>query len=149
MAWDYFYSLFKIEACGNLERALVLIPNCITSNMNGALDSCVFDMELIEAFNQMDPHKLSGIDGLSSLFYKENCGVVGKDVLQLCYEVLDGHTDIKDSNKVVIVFIPKIDDPKVMTHFCPISLCRFIYKMIFKALANRLKTVLLTCISQN
>ncbi|PPE02849.1 hypothetical protein GOBAR_DD00104 [Gossypium barbadense] len=86
VAWDYFYSLFKIEACGNLERALVLIPNCITSNMNGALDSCVFDMELIEAFNQMDPHKLSGIDGLSSLFYKENCGVVGKDVLQLCYE---------------------------------------------------------------
>lgn len=51
MAWEYFYSLFKTEACGNLERALVLIPNCITSDMNGALDSCVSDNELIEAVN--------------------------------------------------------------------------------------------------
>ncbi|PPR87209.1 hypothetical protein GOBAR_AA33478 [Gossypium barbadense] len=72
VAWHYFHSLFKIEACGNLERALGLILICITSNMNMVLDSSVMDKELIDAFNQVDPCKASGINELSGLFYKEN-----------------------------------------------------------------------------
>ncbi|KAK5794373.1 hypothetical protein PVK06_035596 [Gossypium arboreum] len=65
VAWDYFHYLFKIEAHRNLERALGLIPNCITSDMNSVLDCSLTDKELVEAFNQMDPCKALGIDGLS------------------------------------------------------------------------------------
>lgn len=43
--------------------------------------------------------------------------MVGKDVLQLCHEVLDGHRDINDINEIIIVLIPKFDDPKNMIHF--------------------------------
>ncbi|KAA3480964.1 reverse transcriptase [Gossypium australe] len=120
VALDYFHSLFKTEACGNIENVLGLIPHCITSNMNGALDNSVTDKEL-------------GIDRLSSLFYKEIWGVVAKDVLKLCHKVLDGRKDVKDINETVIVLIPKVNEPKDMTHFHPISLCRVIYKMISKS----------------
>lgn len=48
-----------------------------------------------------------------------------------------------------MVLIPKIKEPKDMTHFRPICLYHVIYKIVFKVLANRLKVLLLGCFSQN
>ncbi|KAA3479799.1 reverse transcriptase [Gossypium australe] len=44
---------------------------------------------------------------------------------------------------------PGIDKPIDMTNFCLISLCRVVYKIVAKVLANRLKDTLPMCISQN
>jgi hypothetical protein len=41
-----------------------------------------------------------------------------------------------------IVLIPKVHNPVSFNHFHPISLCNVVYKIISKALANRLKKVL-------
>lgn len=54
-----------------------------------------------------------------------------------------------DINESIMVLIPKVEEPKDMTHFRPISLCRVLYKIIAKAWANRLKSCLHRCISQN
>ncbi|XP_012461469.1 uncharacterized protein LOC105781472 [Gossypium raimondii] len=84
------------------------------------------DEEILEAFNQMNPRKAPGIDGL-----------------------LDGNKGNFCLNDTIIVLIPKIKDPIYMTNFRPISLCKVICKIISKALANRLKAALPLCIIQN
>lgn len=52
-------------------------------------------------------------------------------------------------SEAIMVLIPKVGVFKDMTHFCPINLCRVLYKIIAKVWANRLKFYLYRCISQN
>ena len=52
-------------------------------------------------------------------------------------------------NKRNIALIPKVNNPKRMTDFRPISLCNVVYKLISKTIANRFKTFLSHIISEN
>ncbi|KAK5786023.1 hypothetical protein PVK06_040648 [Gossypium arboreum] len=97
----------------------------------------------------MDPNKAPGIDGLLGSFFKHHWEIVGKDTISYCLEVLNGNKNISSVNETMIILIPKIKNPCELTNFCPISPCRFVYKIISKVLANRLKAALPSCISQN
>lgn len=44
--------------------------------------------------------------------------------------------------KPFFIFISKKENPKVVDHFSPVSLCNFAYKVLSKMLANRMKTLL-------
>lgn len=74
---------------------------------------------------------------------------MGEDVVQLCHKMLNRDRKVDEVNDIIIVLIPKVFEPKDMTHFRPISLYRVIYKITFKFLANRLKVILQYCISLN
>jgi hypothetical protein len=50
-------------------------------------------------------------------------------------------------NDATVALIPKVDDPKLITQFRPISLCKVIYKIISNMLAIWLKEILPEVIS--
>lgn len=47
-----------------------------------------------------------------------------------------------DLNKTFIVLVLKVQAPKSVTQFGPISLCSILYKMLTKKIINRLKGIL-------
>ncbi|KAK8314530.1 hypothetical protein V6Z12_D01G177900 [Gossypium hirsutum] len=142
IAWSYFHNLFKTSTDPNEDVDLNFIPGCITDNMNCFLNREFSDEEIMAAFKQMDPRKAPGIDGLSGSFFKEHWAVVGSDVINTCSDILNGKKNVECLNDTLLILIPKIKNPSEMSNFRPISLCRVIYKIISKTLANRLKVVL-------
>lgn len=112
---------------------------CVNSEMWNCLDCPVLDKEIMDAFNQMDPRKASGIDVLSGMLYKENWDAVGTDLVRFCSKVLNDDRSMNDINDTIIILIPKVTEPEDMSQFRSISLCRVLYKIISKVWANRLK----------
>lgn len=125
------------------------IQECINKETNDWLIIDYTESEVVQAIKHMDPCKAPGIGGLSRSFFKYNWERVENDTIQFCLDVLNGKKDISCLNDTMIILIPKIRDPGEITNLCPISLCRYIYKIISKVLTNRLKVALLGCISQN
>lgn len=52
-------------------------------------------------------------------------------------------------NETNLILIPKVEHPETVSNFRPISLCNYVYKIVAKVLANRLKGVLEGCVSEN
>ncbi|KAH1107833.1 hypothetical protein J1N35_011601 [Gossypium stocksii] len=146
---EYFQRLFKSNLNSNSTLNLDYIDRCIPGEANDKLLKNFTDNEIKEAFNQMDPRKALGIDGLSGNFFIENWDVVRGDVLKLCHDILRGDKNVDCLNDTTIVLIPKIKELVDMTNFRPIRLYRVVYKIMAKVLANRLKETLPLCISQN
>ncbi|KAA3461845.1 reverse transcriptase [Gossypium australe] len=137
VAREYFQKLFKSNLNSNTALNLDYIESCTSSEVNDRLLKDFTDNEIKEVFSQMDPRKALGID------------VVGEDIIKLFHDILRGVKNVDCLNDTIIVLIPKIKEPVDMTNFRPISLCRVVYKIVAKVLANRLKETLPLCISQN
>ena len=58
-------------------------------------------------------------------------------------------THPKEINHTNITLILKVKSPKNITEYRPISLCNVVYKLVSKVLANRLRAILLTVVSEN
>ncbi|GJZ51135.1 putative RNA-directed DNA polymerase, eukaryota, reverse transcriptase zinc-binding domain protein [Tanacetum coccineum] len=69
------------------------------------------------------------------------------DVVRFVQEFFRTNTFPKGCNSSFIALIPKVSSAKFVIYFCPISIIRFQYKIIGKNLANRLSTVVRSCIS--
>ena len=52
-------------------------------------------------------------------------------------------------NHTFITLIPKTKNPEYVTQFHPISLCNVLYKIFSKVLANRLKSILPTIVTEH
>lgn len=87
----------------------------------------------------MGPLKAPGSDGFPGLFFQSYWDVVGNDIFEAVQSFFQEGILLREWNHTNVTLIPKEKNPELMIHFHPISLCRFIYKVISKVLANRLK----------
>lgn len=61
--------------------------------------------------------------------------------------MLNGKSTHAPMNHTYIALVPKIEKPKKVSDFRPISLCNVIYRIMAKTITNRLKTILHQIIS--
>ena len=82
------------------------------------------------------------------LFFQTYWTEVGMGVTQAVLSYLNSGSILKSINHTFIALIPKVNNPKRVSNFRPISLYNVIYKIISKVLANRLKPMLNSIISE-
>ena len=70
------------------------------------------------------------------------------DVSQVVLSCLNSRSILKSINHAVITLIPKVHSLERVLDFRPICLCNVIYKIISKAITNRLKPMLNSIISK-
>lgn len=85
---------------------------------------------------------------MTSSFFQNFWKVVGKDVIGACLSFLNGGVMPTLLNHTHISLIPKCEHLKWTTEFRPISLCNMVFKIVSKVITNRMKGVLVKCISE-
>lgn len=78
-------------------------------------------------------------DGFQPFFFKQFWPSVAMDMWNLVREAFSQGKFDHSLSETLIVPIPKVDHPKHMRDFRPISLCNLAYKVITKVLVNRMR----------
>ncbi|KAK2414453.1 hypothetical protein QL285_037042 [Trifolium repens] len=96
----------------------------------------------------MHPDKAPGPDGFNPAFYQHFWELCGNDIYEAANDWLERGYFPSSLNETNICLIPKCENPISMRDLRPILLCNVLYKMVSKALANRLKVCLDKCVSE-
>lgn len=88
-----------------------------------------------------------GPDGFSMVFFQKKWNIVGKDVCDAIKELFGARCLLKELNSTFLSLIPKKVGANTPDAFCPISLCKSIYKIISKVLTLRTLSILSDIIS--
>lgn len=120
----------------------------VTTTMNDELMRPFEAGELQFALKQMDVETALGSDGFHPLFYKKFWNKVGMEVLEAVLTALNVGTILANLNHTFLNLISKVQSPRQVIDFRPISLSNVLYKLIAKVLANCLKPLLPNLISE-
>lgn len=145
---DYFKELFS-SMQGPISFVTDYLQQKITPSQNTRLEREVEAIEVRKALFDMHPEKSPGPDGLGPCFFQSYWDVVGPDVVSFCKVFCSTGKLPEKANNALIVLIPKKEHPETMMDLRPIALCNVLYKVAAKVLANRLKPLLGSLISEN
>jgi hypothetical protein len=146
---DYFNLLFTKDDHIDPQEVVNLFDAQISDDMNDDLCKPFSDDEIGNALFQIGPLKAPGPDGLPARFFQRNWGVMKEDVINAVKRFFEEGRMPEGVNDTTIVLIPKVQHPKILKEYRPISLCNVIYKIVSKCLVNRLRPLLDTIISDS
>ena len=145
---NYYKTLFSSTLQNVSQDVLACVPTIIDDEMNNVLCRELGENEVAATLQQMAPLKVPGPDGMPPLFDQHSWGTVGNDVTSSILVWLNSSILPTPLNHTFITHIPKTSNPEHAHQFCPISLCHVLYKIYSKVLANRLKKLLPSIITE-
>jgi len=129
-------------------KILQHIPTIISQDQNISLTQSITLQEVEEAVMDMNPGKAPGPDGFTMNFFQACWDTVKWDLWKVVEDSHHSGLILPVPNSTFLTLIPKVDKPAEPASFRPIALCNVIYKIITKFIANRLKPILPSIISQ-
>ncbi|XP_058201480.1 uncharacterized protein LOC131316197 [Rhododendron vialii] len=145
---NHFQSLYDTPPARDFGDLLSLIEPIITPEMNACLVKEVSLDEVGAAVFAMGPLKAPGSDGFPGLFYQTYWDVVGDVVFEAVQNFFQNGVLLREVNHSNVTLIPKVANPETISQFRPISLCRFVHKIISRILTTRLQTLMGSIISE-
>ncbi|KAA3461526.1 reverse transcriptase [Gossypium australe] len=142
-ASSFFKDLFMFRGVEEFSHLLQGIDKKISSDTNATLVSTFTEEEIWGQLKHQD------LMGFQQCFFQKYWHIVGKDVTSFCLGILNNGQSFGHLNSTNILLIPKIQNPGNLSNFRPISLCTTIYKIVAKAIANRLQGVMEMCIDES
>ena len=147
IAIGYFGDLFSTSNPVEYFDLLLAVQPKVTQAMNEWMVQPFVESEVKGALKQMYPLKAPGPDGMPPLFFQHfwstrSMVVTKRYLIFLTLEFL--HQTLMT---LTLLLSQKIKEPKKITDYRLISLCNVVYKIASKAIANRLKRILSSIIS--
>ena len=144
---DYYTDLFTSNNPTGFDEILEAVQPRVTSSMNQKLTMEFTADEVNVALKQMYPLKAPRLDGMPHLFFQHFWPKIGDVVTRTILDFLNLGLTPPNFNETDIVLIPKVKEPKMVIDYRPISLSNVVFKIASKAIANRMKKILHSIIS--
>ena len=145
---DFYQNLFTSASPSRIEEALEATPRVVTDEMNQTLVAPFVKAEVEIALSQMEALKSPGPDGMPPLFFQQFWPIIWDEVADAVLTCLNTGSIPPSINQTFITLIPKVKSPVRVSEYRPIALCNILYKLISKVIANRLKNILPSIISE-
>ncbi|GLT59681.1 hypothetical protein SLA2020_324880 [Shorea laevis] len=145
---DFFKEKFR-EDSWNRPVLEGISFNKISEEENAMLVAEFAEEEIKEAVWNCGGSKSPGPDGFNFNFIQRMWSTLKKEICEFIREFHRNGKLVKGSNASFIVLVPKKTNPQGMNDFRPISLIGSMYKIISKLLANRLRMVMPSIISES
>lgn len=88
-------------------------------------------------------------DGFNNEFIKAAWPIIKQDFYDLCHSFYNNDVCLRSINSSYVTLIPKVDNPKYVGDFKPISLLNSSVKLLTKILANRLQSSVIPLVHRN
>lgn len=127
---DHFLKLFYTGRQCEWGDILDCVSTIVMPEMNEILNKNIEEEEIKDAVFQMGTLKAPGSDGFQGVFYHSFWDIISWEVNGMAANFMNGRTSPRRLNSTSIVLIPKTQNPELVSHFRPISLCNFSYKVL-------------------
>ncbi|XP_050113925.1 uncharacterized protein LOC126592246 [Malus sylvestris] len=145
---NFYQTLFGSSFTpSGIDEVCEVIQLMVTDSENDLLSALPIDEEIKEAVFSLSASSAPGLDGFPGFFYHHCWDIVSFDVIQFVKQFFQSNWLYPNANSNFLVLIPKVEDPISMTHFRPIALANFLFKIIPKILAVRLSHIVQRIIS--
>ena len=114
----------------------------VSEETNRELEGPLTEAELFAALQSVQGGKAPGIDGLPSEFYQAFWTELKGDLLGVFSESFEDLSLPQSCRRAVLTLLPKKGDLQQIRNWRPVSLLCSDYKLLSKALANRLRKVM-------
>ncbi|KAL0758366.1 hypothetical protein Bca101_074516 [Brassica carinata] len=136
-----------VSSASSLVDIEQLLSYRCSPSVSDSLSAAYTSQDIKTAFFDLPKNKAPGPDGYPSEFFTAHWSTVGQEVTDAIQEFFITGRLLQQWNATILTLIPKKKNADKISEFSPISCCNTVYKVIAKLLANRLKKVLPSVIS--